>query len=678
MKRKFRWHWLLCILFIGILVCMPTETAKAEVNFNFEFNEKEQVYYVSGLSIEGSEEEVVFPTTYEGYSVVGIETSEPRLCIHDPQLKKAIIPYGYTSIGEHAFVGSYNLEEVVIYADLKAIGEGAFSGCSSLKKINLPDTLESIGEHAFQSNAMEEITIPKSVTSIGEYAFNGCSNLEKVSLKANIKTLKSHTFSDCSKLVKITLPSTLKKIESSAFSDSGLKSITIPKNVTTIEHQAFMGCEELEKVTIKAKIKTLKADTFGACSKLEKIVFPSTLKTIESFAFSGAGFKTITIPKTVKKIENAAFGCSNLYRIIFEGNDIELEGFFYNHDKPIQVTFIAKPGSNAYKYAKQWGLLTTESKKFKVELSGTKMYVGEKKKLDTYNNPYPIKWTSSNKKVVAIDEDGYITAKKKGSATLTAKINGKKYKYKMKVVKRTEKNVLDIIWNSYVTKDMSDYEKIVAANKWLCVNVQYDYKNYKNNTVPAISYTAQGALEKGIAVCDGYTRAFMKIIEHYGIPVKRVVGYGRDESHSWNLVKIGTRWYYVDVTWNDPVSDWWMPWNHFSTGNLLLTNSQMKENGHSWIESAYPKASAKAPDTSVTTVNKNGTKISAIEKFLKVGKSTTLKVTGTSKKVTWSSSNKKIVTVNSKGKITAKKAGTAKIYCKVGGKKYTIKITVEK
>lgn len=311
------------------------------------------------------------------------------------------------------------------------------------------------------------------------------------------------------------------------------------------------------------------------------------------------------------------------------------------------------------------------------------MYVGEKKKLDTYNNPYSIKWTSSNKKVVAIDEDGYITAKKKGSATLTAKINGKKYKYKMKVVKRTEKNVLDIIWNSYVTKDMSDYEKVVAANKWICQNVVYDHDNYMNNTIPMVSYTTKGVFEKGVAVCNGYAEAFKKIIDHYGIENRFVTGSANGtkgwDGHAWNLVKIGTRWYHVDTTWNDPTLAGWTPWYHYSVSRLFLSDKKMAED-HRWKDGfiSYPKASSKAPDTSVTTVNKNGTKISVIKKFLKVGKSTTLKVTGTSKKVTWSSSNKKIVTVNSKGKITAKKAGTAKIYCKVGGKKYTIKITVEK
>ena len=62
---------------------------------------------------------------------------------------------------------------------------------------------------------------------------------------------------------------------------------------------------------------------------------------------------------------------------------------------------------------------------------------------------------------------------------------------------------------------------------------------------------------------------------------------------------------------------------------------------------------------------------------LNVGKTCTLKVTGIKKKVTWSSSNKKIATVSAKGKITAKKRGYCTITAKYGKKKLTYKVTVK-
>lgn len=70
-------------------------------------------------------------------------------------------------------------------------------------------------------------------------------------------------------------------------------------------------------------------------------------------------------------------------------------------------------------------------------------------------------------------------------------------------------------------------------------------------------------------------------------------------------------------------------------------------------------------------------KISSKKKTMYKGYTYTLKVTGTKKKVTWTSSNKSKATVNSKGKVYAKKNGKVTITAKVGNKKYTCKVTVK-
>lgn len=85
-------------------------------------------------------------------------------------------------------------------------------------------------------------------------------------------------------------------------------------------------------------------------------------------------------------------------------------------------------------------------------------------------------------------------------------------------------------------------------------------------------------------------------------------------------------------------------------------------------------ATAKKP---ITSVKLNSTKLT-----LEVGKKSTLKVTYApanttdSKTVKWTSSNTAVATV-SKGTITAKKAGTAKITAKMGNKTATCTVTVK-
>ena len=80
---------------------------------------------------------------------------------------------------------------------------------------------------------------------------------------------------------------------------------------------------------------------------------------------------------------------------------------------------------------------------------------------------------------------------------------------------------------------------------------------------------------------------------------------------------------------------------------------------------------------STISVEAASVKMNVTKKTLYVKKTYTLKLKGTKKKAKWSSSNKSVATVTSKGKVTAKKKGTATITAKVGSKKYTCKITVK-
>ena len=80
---------------------------------------------------------------------------------------------------------------------------------------------------------------------------------------------------------------------------------------------------------------------------------------------------------------------------------------------------------------------------------------------------------------------------------------------------------------------------------------------------------------------------------------------------------------------------------------------------------------------SLMSMSTYAAKLSAKNAVVGVGATTTLKVKGTKKKVKWSSSNKKIATVNKKGVVKGKKIGKARITAKVGKKKYICNVTVK-
>ena len=85
-------------------------------------------------------------------------------------------------------------------------------------------------------------------------------------------------------------------------------------------------------------------------------------------------------------------------------------------------------------------------------------------------------------------------------------------------------------------------------------------------------------------------------------------------------------------------------------------------------------------DSTVCAAKKKAMQIDKKSITLEVGESTQLSIKNASKKtkVAWSSNDKKIATVNAKGKVHAKKAGKTEITAKIKNKKYTCKVKVVK
>lgn len=140
------------------------------------------------------------------------------------------------------------------------------------------------------------------------------------------------------------------------------------------------------------------------------------------------------------------------------------------------------------------------------------------------------------------------------------------------------------ILKTITSKGMSDVERLKAVHDYIVINTAYDYDNFKKGTIPVESFTIEGVLNKGVAVCQGYAYAFQLFMELLNIESKIVVGTADNVSHAWNMVSLDSKWYHVDVTWNDPVPDMEgrIQYNYF-----LVTDAIM-EPTHIWKRGNYP------------------------------------------------------------------------------------------
>ena len=118
----------------------------------------------------------------------------------------------------------------------------------------------------------------------------------------------------------------------------------------------------------------------------------------------------------------------------------------------------------------------------------------------------------------------------------------------------------------------SDYKKVKLIHDFIVENTRYQ--------TGANCYTAYGALLEGRAVCQGYAQLAYKMLTEAGLKCYFISGKAnngtRTEDHAWNLVKVGKKWYYLDVTWDDPVgSGDTLRYDYFLLGSERFTQDHM-------------------------------------------------------------------------------------------------------
>ena len=399
--------------------------------------------------------------------------------------------------------------------------------------------------------------------------------------------------------------------------------------------QLYPGAKSAEDSERYVYILPKKATTRKGCTVIaylgesQNIKLPSKIGNYKITNF-GTAFTTlaniqaITIPSGYTTIESKACeGQKQLYRVSIPASVTSIaEDAFEKCDRN-KLTIVTPYGSVAESYAFAHGIHCTNSTSVQVLPNGTTMYVGEQKTITILNTNQEAVWKSSNPAVVSVDANGMLTAKKTGTAKVSVTVSSKTYSYTFKVSARTQNNVLKTIWDNYVTGSMSDYEKAVAAEQWVSAHIK----------TGGTSSSVKTALKNGTVNYTGRANTYKKILEHYGLKVNVVKGSKNVE----NSVVIAGKTYKVSALTKVPSSD-----------------------------------------KSYTTTTLGGVAINKSTMNLSVGGTDTFKALGTTKKITYSSNNKKVATVTTSGKVTAKGAGIAIVTMKMGAKTYTVRVRVNK
>lgn len=436
-----------------------------------------------------------------------------------------------------------------------------FSGCTNLKTVEMKNSFTSIPSGMFENcSSLSVFEVPKSVHDIEAFAFKGCTNLTNLYLSENLEAIREGAFEGCSSLEYIDFPDSLTSIGNYAFRNCHALKLLELHELTSIGYSAFYNCKSLEQIVFNNSITKISADTFASCASLSTVYLPDSVVSIEDGAFQNCsnltyvkfgniasnasveikanafkncdslkGFECLKPISTIG--EDAFSGCVNLSYFDVKGKIARIEDrAFYNCSRLVQF----KSESNVIDYTGKYAFYTTKNE------SGENVLPGVTDFSDVYG-----KFTGHYLQDILDIPFGMNTI------VGVYRSNTQNVSQLSKEDQEIYSLAVAAIRESGITAADTYGAKIKKIHDWMVKNIAYDRENFENGTIPKESYTILGALKNRICVCDAYAQTFKLFMDMFGIDCIYVSGQSPSGSgHAWNMVRLGTDWYHIDVTWD--------------------------------------------------------------------------------------------------------------------------------
>ena len=251
-----------------------------------------------------------------------------------------------------------------------------------------------------------------------------------------------------------------------------------------------------------------------------------------------------------------------------------------------------------------------------------------------------------------------------------------------------------IVGSLNITDKTPVSDRIETVTEYVLLHMEYE-------NISAADYASalDMCISAGKGVCHDYAVFEYTLLKCVGVDAYVVSGYSVDTlghhpgSHVWNEVCIDGKWYGVDPTWlddsqTDPTTDEYKAWAwtpYYMQPTKVNDPSEWPadlnfNDCQDLLFSYYHRTMNDPLDTlkGRGVIKTSSVKLDKTKDSIICGGTDKLKATpeGILNKVTWESSDKKIATVDAKGNVTAKSAGTVTITAVCGEKKASCEVTV--
>lgn len=199
---------------------------------------------------------------------------------------------------------------------------------------------------------------------ISDYAFYGCDGLRSLTLPTNITLIGNHAFGVCRNLATLNIPSNVTSIGNCAFLDCyNLKSIDLPSRLISIGGSAFSGCNYLASLNFPSSLSEIGESAFSGCNSLKSVTLPPNLISISNGTFSGCdSLKSVTFPSGLTSIgQNAFLECQRLSNVTFPSSPFSIGHYAFRGCRFTSLTLpssLTEIGVEAFAHCKGLKSLT--------------------------------------------------------------------------------------------------------------------------------------------------------------------------------------------------------------------------------------------------------------------------------------------------------------------------------
>lgn len=377
------------------------------------------------------------------------------------------IPFSIGRLGTAAFEGT-GLTNVVIPDTVQQVDPAVFQNCTKLVSVKLPAGLAEIDQYMFANCiSLQHVDMPDTITKINIYAFHNCTSLTSLALPKNLSSLSVGCFDKCINLQHVVVPPSVisfPKDDVGVYNPFKYSPVTVYVEKKSTADKFFTNNLEELQASAMANGGSLKVVT------LDSVSDPAAIE-VESLELIDAGHKVsvqgkfkigsyLNVQPLTSGSDYNAFSTKANGKA-FQAYDLSLLPSGTTASGPFTLT-IGQPdsysssaklydanGAIATDYSSDCFIATlsalgpvalidvneatgdTAVTSVKLNRSALSLEVGETGKLSATVLPdsaadKSITWSSSKTDVASVSSNGTVTAKKAGTAVITATAtNGK-------------------------------------------------------------------------------------------------------------------------------------------------------------------------------------------------------------------------------------------------------------